>query len=125
MISPEVLADEMERVERACRELATMAKVVRVTYAELYDASLTPMGRGSALETPISRGDFSASDPTGETALSGAHRKMRWRCRQAARQMRQIRPLLERVENDLLDGFLETDPELRERLRLEHEERPR
>ena len=115
MISPDVIKEEMGRVRRACNELDHLARVITKTYEEAYDASLskTVSGEGGA----GNRRGLPIGDPTGDTATSGIHKRMRWRVRQAARYIRRLRPYLEDAEDALLEAFMETDPEFREKLR--------
>ena len=116
MISPDVIKEEMGRVRRACTELDQLARVVATSYAELYEASLSKSGTSGDGPTGNRRG-LPIGDPTGNTATSGIHRRMRWRCRQAARYLRRLTPILEDAEDTILEAFMETDPEFREKLR--------
>ena len=114
-VSPDVVKEDMARVRRACTELDHIARVVATSYAELYDASLSKVVSGDGASG--NRRGLPIGDPTGDTATSGVHRRMRWRCRQAARYLRRLTPILEEAEDTILEAFMETDPEFREKLR--------
>ena len=115
LISPDVIKEEMGRVRRACTELDQLARVVTKTYEEAYEASLSKTVSGDGAHG--NRRGLPIGDPTGDTATSGLHRRMRWRVRQAARTLRRLKPGLEYAEDMLLEAFMETDPEFREKLR--------
>ena len=114
---PEVVAAEMTRIVRAASELADLAQHVGDAYADLYDASFRVPGNPDGYERPIQGGDFRVTDPTGTVAISGLHKKMRWRLRQAVRQLRKTQPFLEEASNILVEAWAEQDPEFQEKLR--------
>ena len=113
---PEVVAAEMTRIVRTASELADLAQHVGDAYADLYDASFRQPGNPDG-NKPIASGDFRVTDPTGQIATSGLHRRMRWRVRQAARQLRKVGPFLEEASNILVEAWAEQDPEFQENLR--------
>lgn len=115
LISPDVIRGDMQRVQKACTALDQLARVVTASYAELYDASLSKVGYGN--ESNGNRRGLPLGDPTGETAISGLHKRMRWHVRDAGRVLRRLRPILEEAEDILVEAFKETDPEFREKLR--------
>ena len=112
---PEVVAAEMTRIVRTAGELADLAQHVGDAYADLYDASFRK--NGGVDTKPIGRGNFMGTDPTGDVATSGMHKRMRWRVRQAARQLRKITPYLEEASDVLVEAWAEQDPEFQEKLR--------
>jgi hypothetical protein len=113
---PEAIAAEMTKIVRTANELADLAQHVGDAYADLYDAAFRKTG-GDGYEKPIGRGNFSDTDPTGDTAASGMHKRIRWRIRQAARPLRRIGPLLEQASDILVEAWAEQDPEFQEKLR--------
>ena len=122
MISPDVIKEEMGRVRRACKELDQLARVVAKTYEEAYDASLSKTVSGDGAHG--NRRGLPIGDPTGDTATSGMHRRMRWRIDDACKDLervvkrfRRLKPALEDAEDMLVEAFMETDPEFREKLR--------
>jgi hypothetical protein len=112
---PEAVAAEMTRIVRTASELADLAQHVGDAYADLYDAAFRKTG-GAGYETPIGRGNFGNTDPTGSVATSGMHKRMRWRVRQAARPLRRIGPLLDQASDILVEAWGEQDPEFQEKL---------
>ena len=117
MPSPDAVAAEMTRIVRTAGELADLAQHVGDAYADLYDAAFRKTGASNGYEKPIGASEFRATDPTGEVATSGLHKRMRWRVRQAARQLRKIQPFLEEASNLLVEAWAEQDPEFQEKLR--------
>jgi hypothetical protein len=121
VISPDVIQEEMGKVSRVCRKLDTLAGVVSVAYLEAYEASLSKQGSG---EGAGNRKGLPLGDPTGDVAISGVHKRMRWKVLRAVRALRtqpykpsSVIELLEEAQKHLEDAFLETDPEFREKLR--------
>ena len=114
---PEIVAAEMTKIVRTAGELADLAQHVGDAYADLYDASFRVPGNPDGFEKPIAGGDFRVTDPTGQVATSGLHKRMRWRVRQAARQLRKTQPFLEEASNILVEAWAEQDPEFQEKLR--------
>ena len=112
---PEVVAAEMTRIVRTAGELADLAQHVGDAYADLYDASFRKTGNGDG--SNVNRPGAPLGDPTGDVATSGMHRRMRWRVRQAARQIRKTTPFLEEASNILVEAWAEQDPEFQEKLR--------
>jgi len=117
MPSPDAVAVEMTRIVRTAGELADLAQHVGDAYADLYDAAFRQTGGSNGFEKPIGSSEFRATDPTGEIATSGMHKRMRWRVRQAARPLRRITPLLEQATDILVEAWAEQDPEFQEKLR--------
>ena len=117
MPSPDAVASEMTRIVRTAGELADLAQHVGDAYADLYDAAFRKTGASNGYEKPIGASEFRATDPTGEVATSGLHKRMRWRVRQAARQLRKVQPFLEEASNLLVEAWAEQDPEFQEKLR--------
>jgi hypothetical protein len=115
MVSPDVVRTDMGRIRNAVAELDQLARVITESYEEAYEASLSTTKSGEAI--PPGKHGFRVSDPTGDVATSGMHKRMRWRVRQAVRVLRRLRPILEEAEDILLEAFIETDPEMREKLR--------
>ena len=113
---PEAIAAEMTRIVKTAGELADLAQQVGDAYADLYDAAFRKTS-GDGYEKPIGRGNFGDTDPTGDTAASGMHKRIRWRVRQAARPLRRITPLLDQANDILVEAWAEQDPEFQEKLR--------
>jgi hypothetical protein len=44
LVSPDVVSSEMNRARKVAAELDALARVISVTYAEAYDASLSTTG---------------------------------------------------------------------------------
>jgi len=114
--APEIVAAEMSKVVRMAEKIADMAEAVVEEYAELDDGAYRREGNGG-FEKPISSGDFRATDPTGDVAASGQHERMRYQMRETDRHFRKIRPHLERALTQMLEAWLEHDPEAQERIR--------
>jgi len=117
MPAPEAVAAEMTRIVKMTGGLADLAQQVGDAYADLYDASFRATGNPGGYEKPIASGDFQATDPTGQIATSGLHKRMRWRARSAARQLRRCTAFLEQAENIMAEAWAEQDPEFQEKLR--------
>ena len=115
MPSPDAVGAEMTRVFKAAIEIALLARDVDRAYADAYDSAFRK--NGSTDTKPIGRGNFMGTDPTGDVATSGMHKRMRWRVRQAARQLRKITPYLEEASDVLVEAWAEQDPEFQEKLR--------
>ena len=117
MPSPDAVAVEMTRIVRTAGELADLAQHVGDAYAELHDGAFRKAGGTSGYEKPIAAGDFQASDPTGEIATSGMHKRMRERVFQAASYIRRVHRPLERAADIMVEAWAEQDPEAQEKLR--------
>jgi len=130
MPSPDAVAAEMTRIVRTAGELADLAQHVGDAYADLYDAAFRQTGGSNGFEKPIGASEFRATDPTGEIATSGMHKRMRWQVRRAAgkliwqgwcRRCGMPRPtihhLLEQASDILVEAWAEQDPEFQEKLR--------
>ena len=113
---PEAIAAEMTRIVKTASELADLAQHVGDAYADLYDAAFRKTS-GSGSDKPIGRGNFSDTDPTGDVATSGLHRRMRWRLRMAARPLRRVQPLLDAANDIIVEAWAEQDSEFQEKLR--------
>ena len=113
---PEVISAEMQKIVRMTGELADLAQVVGDAYEDLYDAAFRQTG-GSGHEKPIGRGNFSDTDPTGDVAVSGLHKRLRWRAHSAAKQLRRCTGYVEQAENIMAEAWAEQDPEFQEKLR--------
>jgi hypothetical protein len=126
---PEAIAAEMTRIVRTAGELADLAQHVGDAYADLYDAAWRKTG-GAGYEVPIGRGNFSDTDPAGEVATSGMHKRMRWQlnraagkllwqgwCRRCGTPRPTIHRLLEQASDILVEAWAEQDPEFQEKLR--------
>jgi len=114
---PEAIAAEMTRIVKTAGELADLAQHVGDAYADLYDAAFRVPGNPDGIEKPIPSGDFRATDPTGEIATSGFHKRIRLRVREAAKYIRRLEPNLARAENTIVEAWAEQDPEFQEKLR--------
>ena len=113
---PEAIAAEMTRIVKTACDLADLAQQVGDAYADLYDAAFRKTS-GDGYEKPIGRGNFGDTDPTGDTAASGMHMRIRYQVRQAAKRLSRIQPHLEITENILVEAWAEQDPEFQEKLR--------
>ena len=126
-------ATEMTKIVKAARELMDLAQHVGDAYADLSDAALSQNTNGDG--STVNRPGAPLGDPTGDTATSGQHKRMRNQAWKAARlltreqyckhcpelHVRGIPELLEAAAKVMLDAWLEQDPEERERLRLRRE----
>jgi hypothetical protein len=115
MVSPDVIRTDVNATRRVMAELDALARVVLESYEAAYEASFSTTNNADGI--PPGKHGFRVSDPTGDVATSGMHKRMRWRVRQATRVLRRLRPILEEAEDILLEAFNETDPEMREKLR--------
>ena len=114
---PEAIAAEMTRIVRTASELADLAIEVSESYEDLYDAAYRKTG-GAGFETPIGRGNFADTDPTGSVAASGMHKRMRYKVGMAAKPLRKIQPKLLQSLREMKEAWDETTPDGQERLRL-------
>jgi hypothetical protein len=115
LVSPDVIRSDMGRVRRVAYATGRLADVIAKSYEELYEAALMP---GSGPEgIPPGRHGFRVSDPTGDVATSGKHKRMRWHADRAAEQLRRVEESLGWAEWEIVQAFAETDPEMREKLR--------
>lgn len=122
----------MDRVRDCAGDADLLARVATEGYRELYEASLSPTNAAQGEAgggPPPGKSGFHVSDPTGDTAVSGIHIRMRVDAQKVASKLRKVIPILEEVEAIVKDAFLASDPEeeLAKRLKalreLEQEER--
>jgi len=102
---------------RTAGELADLAQHVGDAYADLYDAAFRKTSSGNGYEKPIGSSEFRATDPTGDVATSGMHKRIRYQVREAAKRLRKIHPHLEVAADILVEAWAEQDPEFQEKLR--------
>ena len=115
LVSPDVVSSEMRRARKVAAWLDQLARVIDVTYAEAYVASLSSTSNGDGI--PPGKSGFRVSDPTGDVAVSGLHIRLRFQVRKAGRKLGKVPRLLEEVEDILVEAFQETDPEIRAKLK--------
>lgn len=104
----------MNRVYRAATEIRVLARLANEGYEELYEASLHPITGGQRDEAnpmPPGKSGFRVSDATGDVAVSGMHKRMRYHAAKAARKLEKCRPILDEVEAIIKTAFEETDPD--------------
>lgn len=118
--TPEAVASEMSRVRRMAERIADMAQVVVDEYAELNDGAYRKFDQSGQLE-PLGRGNLHDVDPTGATATSGRHQRMRTQMVETNKHFSKIRPHLEKALNQMLEAWMELDPDERDRLRRRRE----
>jgi hypothetical protein len=114
--SPSHLHEDLEKVRRLCRETIKLTEIAETGYEELYEASLH-QGRGHDGIPPGKQG-FIVADPTGDTAVSGPHARLRSHVRRIAAKLRRLEPLLEEADRMIVYAFAEhLDPDFRDKLR--------
>lgn len=115
MPSPDAILADMAHVVKLTGKLADLAQVVGDAYEDLYDGAFRKMGpTGDGMG--INRPGAPLGDPTGDVALSGLHKRLRWRARSAATQLRICLEYLEQAENIMVEAWAEQDAEFREKL---------
>jgi len=113
---PEAIAAEMTRIVKTAGELADLAIEVSESYEDLYDAAFSKTKEGEG--TSINRPGAPLGDPTGDVAISGMHKRMRYKVGMAAKPLRKIEPKLLQSLREMKEAWDETTPDGQERLRL-------
>lgn len=112
VVTPERLKERVRQMERTCGEIVARARKLAEEYEEAYEYGHMPSGRGGFVATHGSgRGDD--ADPTGDTVASWDHRRIRKAVRTIAKMIGRAERELLMADQELLDAFLDTDPDLK------------
>lgn len=119
MVSTDVIRSDMGRVRTLCADLVALSWTIQESYEALYESAYSqiqvPTG---AEENGLAPGKkrWRPTDPTGDVATSGLHRRLRWHTHRVASKLRELTPIMEDAEGRFVQAADELAPEMREKL---------